>query len=78
MKKKVFFGTFHSLSSVFYFLTSWFYYVWRVLKKRNMTSEYLEKLLFEYDTAIKGVLHPRPILLLFVHFSQKLQHLGEK
>ena len=27
---------------------------------------------------IKGVLHPRPILWLFVHFSQKLQHIGDK
>ena len=26
----------------------------------------------------KGVLRPRPILWLFVHFSQKLQHIGDK
>ena len=26
----------------------------------------------------KGVLHPRPILRLFLHFSQKLQHIGNK
>ena len=27
---------------------------------------------------IKGVLHPWPILWLFMHFSQKLQHIGDK
>ena len=26
----------------------------------------------------KGVLYPRPILWLFVHFSQHLQHIGDK
>ena len=26
----------------------------------------------------KGVLQPRPILWLFVHSSQKLQHIGDK
>ena len=26
----------------------------------------------------QGVLHPRPILWLFMHFSQKLQHIGDK
>ena len=27
---------------------------------------------------IKGVLHPRPVFWLFMHFSQKLQHIGNK
>ena len=27
---------------------------------------------------IKGVLHPRPVFGLFMHFSQKLQHIGNK
>ena len=27
---------------------------------------------------LKGVLHPRPLLGLFVHFSQKLQHIGDQ
>ena len=27
---------------------------------------------------IKGVLHPRPVFGLFLHFSQKLQHIGNK
>ena len=27
---------------------------------------------------IKGVLHPRPVFRLFMHFSQKLQHIGDK
>ena len=27
---------------------------------------------------IKGVLHPRPVFGLFLHFSQKLQHIGSK
>ena len=26
----------------------------------------------------KGVLHPRPVFWLFMHFSQKLQHIGNK
>ena len=26
----------------------------------------------------KGVLHPWPVLWLFIHFSQKLQHIGNK
>ena len=25
-----------------------------------------------------GVLHPRPVFGLFLHFSQKLQHIGNK
>ena len=28
--------------------------------------------------ALKGVLHPRPVFGLFLHFSQKLQHIGNK
>ena len=27
---------------------------------------------------IKGVLHPRPFFWLFMHFSQKLQHISNK
>ena len=27
---------------------------------------------------MKGVLHPRPVFGLFMHFSQKLQHIGNK
>ena len=27
---------------------------------------------------IKGVLHPRPVFGLFLHFSPKLQHIGNK
>ena len=27
---------------------------------------------------LKGVLHPRPVFWLFMHFSQKLQHIGNK
>ena len=27
---------------------------------------------------VKGVLHPRPVFGLFMHFSQKLQHIGNK
>ena len=32
----------------------------------------------EQKLIIKGVLHLWPILLLFMHFSQKLQHIGDK
>ena len=27
---------------------------------------------------VKGVLHPRLVFGLFLHFSQKLQHIGNK
>ena len=27
---------------------------------------------------LKGVLHPRPVFGLFLHFSRKLQHIGNK
>ena len=27
---------------------------------------------------VKGVLHPRAVFKLFLHFSQKLQHIGDK
>ena len=28
--------------------------------------------------SLKGVLHPRPVFRLFLQFSQKLQHIGNK
>ena len=28
--------------------------------------------------SLKGVLHPRPVFWLFMHFSQELQHIGDK
>ena len=31
-----------------------------------------------FEIQIKGVLHPRPNLWLFMHFSQILQHIGDK
>ena len=30
------------------------------------------------ETLLKGVLHPWPVFWLFMHFSQKLQHIGNK
>ena len=30
------------------------------------------------NRSIKGVLHPRPVFGLFLHFSQKLQYIGDK
>ena len=30
------------------------------------------------DSSLKGVLHPRPVFELLLHFSQKLQHIGNK
>ena len=32
----------------------------------------------EEFNCIKGVLHPRLVFGLFLHFSQKLQHIGKK
>ena len=32
----------------------------------------------ENKKSFKGVLHPRPVFGLFMHFSQKLQHIGNK
>ena len=34
--------------------------------------------LFHINNTLKGVLHPRPVFWLFMHFSQKLQHIGGK
>ena len=36
--------------------------------------------IFPWDVyeKLKGVLHPRPVFGLFLHFSQKLQHIGNK
>ena len=37
--------------------------------------------ILETDTTMnsfKGVLHPRPVFGLFLHFSQKLQHIDNK
>ena len=33
---------------------------------------------FSTYNPVKGVLHPRPVFGLFLHFSQKLQHIGNK
>ena len=34
---------------------------------------------FSYNIfRVKGVLHPRPVFGLFMHFSQKLQQIGNK
>ena len=33
---------------------------------------------FEVRLPVKGVLHPWPVFWLFMHFSQKLQHIGNK
>ena len=33
---------------------------------------------FSQTYYFKGVLHPRPVFGLFLHFSQKLQHIGNK
>ena len=30
------------------------------------------------DLLLKGVLHPRPVFGLFLYFSHKLQHIGNK
>ena len=34
--------------------------------------------LIKFNNAFKGVLHPWPVFWLFMHFSQKLQHIGNK
>ena len=39
--------------------------------------------IFSYDISVstcqfKGVLHPRSVFGLLLHFSQKLQHIGNK
>ena len=38
----------------------------------------LETIFFLTHVNLKGVLHPRPVFWLFMHFSQKLQHIGNK
>ena len=34
--------------------------------------------MYSNEPKIKGVLHLRPVFGLFLHFSQKLQHIGNK
>ena len=34
--------------------------------------------ILDWTIIVKGVLHPRPVFGLFMHFSQKLQHIGNK
>ena len=47
----------------------------QILESRSQQcSEYDELIL----KILKGVLHPRPVFWLFMHFSQKLQHIGSK
>ena len=43
---------------------------------RNL-GQFRENLIF-CQLLLKGVLHPRPVFGLFLHFSQKLQHIGNK
>ena len=38
-----------------------------------MTKMYL--FFYFVNIYVKGVLHPRPVFGLFLHFSQKLQHI---
>ena len=33
---------------------------------------------YNVQPSLKGVLHPRPVFGLFLHISQKLQHIGNK
>ena len=43
-----------------------------MLQLRNLLKE------INFSGLLKGVLHPRPVFGLFLHFSQKLQHIGNK
>ena len=47
---------------VFLFVLSWFFFFF----------------FFFFFGGFKGVLHPRLVFGLFLHFSQKLQHIGDK
>ena len=49
---------------------------WRQLK--GIVSDSNNIFLWHESKDIKGVLHPRPVFGLFLHFSQKLQHIGNK
>ena len=46
-----------------------------LINKIHKTS--MQNPLFSCDH-FKGVLHPRPVFGLFLYFSQKLQHIGNK
>ena len=46
-----------------------FFYFLDLFKRKNKVF-FVDK--------FKGVLHPRPVFGLFLHFSQKLQHIGNK
>ena len=48
-------------------------------KKKSKFEIFWECPLYEiWEYAFKGVLHPWPVFWLFMHFSQKLQHIGNK
>ena len=47
-----------------------------VIKKLNTTKYKLSENVLVL--IVKGVLHPRSVFGLFLHFSQKLQHIGNK
>ena len=53
-----------------------------VLIDENLTwkchIDWISKTLSRNIGIIKGVLHPRPVFGLFMHFSQKVQNIGNK
>ena len=52
----------------------------KLRKNRNTPAQdqRYKDLRSEIQRKLKGVLHPRPVFGLFLHFSQKLQHIGNK
>ena len=47
----------------------------------SLTSAFLATAIDHYSyilKTIKGVLHPRPVFGLFLHFPQRIQHIGNK
>ena len=46
--------------------------------KKEKEKQKKIKMMKEQGKYIKGVLHPMPVFELFLHFSQKLQHIGNK
>ena len=56
----------------------WLFYI-RFIQHQVCSYLQLKCTYFDIQNhAFKGVLHPRPILRLFVYFSQKLQQIGDK
>ena len=64
------------MDSTAYFHSNTYYYIHHKTSSKLIALDIFHN--FKIDTSLKGVLHPRPVFGLFLHFSQKLQNIGNK